>query len=301
MLTDKEKDNQDYKITKLKELIDKLSLEPHSVHSTEVIPSNNASSHLEELSTVNNPDEIMEIKPKRSKRASAVSGRRRFINKKSDDNSNAIEPRFATAEQVYNYALNLLTFRDYSRAEMYSKLLQKGAEENFAQLTVSKLLEYNFLNEERYAFRVYEMWLGKRVYGRAHLKAEMIKRQIAPEFMAMVLSAFTSEMEEERAEAAAELFWQQNRKKIQELEKLNQAEQSVKLDVFDEQFGVLKLPKQKQRKGSAWNIGGYGISGERMVALKKLQSAAGRFMAARGFSSGYMHILLEKIRYDNDI
>lgn len=34
---------------------------------------------------------------------------------------------------------------------------------------------------------------------------------------------------------------------------------------------------------------------------KKIYAAAGRFMAARGFSSRYMTILLEKLRCDNDM
>lgn len=209
------------------------------------------------------------------------------------------ELRFTTSEQVYDYALNLLIFRDYSRAEMLAKLVKKGAQENLAQCAVTKLAEYNFLNEERYAFRVYEMWLGKRVYGRNHLQAELRKRSIERECIVKIMETFTAEQEAERAEAAANLFLQQHKKKLQELDSLSKEEDFAESDNEE-----LCAPSVKQRhifKGGRSRSGGLGRAAERMAALKKLQSAAGRFMAARGFSGRYMHILLEKLRNDNDM
>lgn len=202
------------------------------------------------------------------------------------------EERFTTADQVYNYALSLLTFRDYSKAEMLSKLIKKGASENFYRSAMAKLLEYNFLNEERYAFRVYEMWLEKRIYGRSHLQAELKKRNIEADAIAKVMEAFTVELETSRAENAAELFMQQNRKKLQELKQF---------DIEDADDSCEECISSLQSK-SSFRAGKFSSkSAKRYAARQKLQAAAGRFMAARGFSGRYMHILLNKLHCDNDM
>lgn len=218
--------------------------------------------------------------------------------------------RFTTANQVYEYALNLLTFRDYSKAEMLDKLIKKGAAENFAREAIIKLVEYNFLNEERYALRVYEMWLNKRVYGRMHLQAELKKRCLEQDAAAKVLDKFTSAIEEQRAEAAAELFLQQNRKKLQELQNLQkedndfaEEEEVVEPEAGDCkgcQYGK-KGTKKASKWGSRWSCGRNNKAAARIVALNKIQAAAGRFMAARGFSARYMYILLSKLHIGNDM
>lgn len=200
--------------------------------------------------------------------------------------------RFTTADQVYNYALSLLTYRDYSKAEMLSKLIKKGSSEDFSRLAVAKLLEYNFLNEERYAFRVYEMWLEKRIYGRAHLQAELKKRNIETDAIAKVMEAFTLDVEAARAENAAEVFMQQNRKKLQELKQLDNEEEN---DSYEE--CISSLQSKTHFKAGKFS----SKSAKRYAARQKLQAAAGRFMASRGFSARYMHILLNKLYCDNDM
>lgn len=218
--------------------------------------------------------------------------------------------RFTTANQVYDYALNLLSFRDYSKAEMLDKLIKKGAAEEFAKEAIVKLLDYNFLNEERYALRVYEMWLNKRVYGRMHLQAELKKRSIEQDAAAKVLEKFTLAIEEQRAEAAAELFLQQNRKKLQELQNLQQEEADyADADDFvrqeETQYSSLQKSKKNTKKlsrwGNRWGASKNSKAAARMAALKKVQAAAGRFMAARGFGARYMHILLSKLHMSNDM
>lgn len=202
------------------------------------------------------------------------------------------EARFTTADQVYNYALSLLTYRDYSKAEMLSKLIKKGSSEDFSRLAVDKLLKYNFLNEERYAFRVYEMWLEKRIYGRAHLQAELKKRNIETDAIAKVMEAFTLDVEAARAENAAEVFMQQNRKKLQELKQLDNEEEN---DSYEE--CISSLQSKTHFKAGKFS----SKSAKRYAARQKLQAAAGRFMASRGFSARYMHILLNKLYCDNDM
>ena len=153
--------------------------------------------------------------------------------------------------QVYDYALNLLTFRDYSGNDMLLKLERKGAEKLLAEKAVAKLKEYNFINEERYAHRVYESWLSKRYYGRQHLEAELHKKHVCVQYIPQILEEFTEDEEAERAEIACQQFLQKNARKLQQVD-------------------------------------------------QKLQAAAVRFMAARGFSGRNAYVILDKLRNSNE-
>ena len=99
--------------------------------------------------------------------------------------------KFTSAQQAYDCALDLLSYRDFSKQKMQERLQQKGADEEQAQQALTKLQEYGLINDERYAQRVYEGWLNKRCYGRQHLSAELSKRGIGPELSQQVLAQFT--------------------------------------------------------------------------------------------------------------
>ncbi len=162
--------------------------------------------------------------------------------------------QFASAQEAYNCALDLLSYRDYSNKKMLERLQLKGADAEQARESVAKLESYGLLDEERYSRRVYESWLTKRCYGRKHLQAELAKRGIRAEIAADILALFTPADEEQNAQRAAELFCQRNRRRLtQEADK------------------------------------------------KKIYAAAGRFMAARGFSARYMHIILDRLHFDDDM
>ena len=148
---------------------------------------------------------------------------------------------------------------------MRERLQQKGADEEQAEEAIQKLQHYGLLDEERYAARVYEGWLHKRCYGRLHLQAELNKRGIRPEIVQQVLEQFTQDLEQQQAENAAELFLERNKNKLAEA-------WAKDLDA-----------KAKQ------------------LLQNKIYGAAGRFMAARGFSSRYTQILWEKLQLNTDI
>ena len=137
------------------------------------------------------------------------------------------EEGFTGAQQVYDCALDLLSYRDYSHKDMVERLQRKGATKAQALEAVAKLENYGLLNEVRNAQRVYEAWLAKR---------------------------FTPDIEEQQAENAAQLFVQRNQRKL-----------TAETD------------------------------------NKKIYAAAGRFMAARGFSSRYVHIILGKLHFSDNI
>lgn len=64
------------------------------------------------------------------------------------------EEGFTGAQQVYDCALDLLSYRDYSHKDMVERLQHKGATKAQALEAVAKLEDYGLLNEERYAQRV---------------------------------------------------------------------------------------------------------------------------------------------------
>ena len=134
-------------------------------------------------------------------------------------NKNKLE----TEMQVYDYALNLLTFRDYSANDMLIKLEQKGADRLLAEKAVAKLKQYDFINEERYAQRVYEAWLSKRYYGRQHLEAELHKKHVLEIYIPLIMEGFTEEEETARAELACQQFLQKNARKLKQVDQKLQA------------------------------------------------------------------------------
>ena len=184
---------------------------------------------------------------------------------KSEQDTNPKVEGFASAQEAYDCALNLLSYRDFSKQKMLERLQQKGADEEQAEEAIEKLQEYGLINDERYANRVYEGWLNKRCYGRQHLAAELAKRGIDSELSQKIMARFTPELEAEHAACAAELFKQRNQAKL----------------------------AQAQREELS--------AQERMLAQRKIYAAAGRFLASRGFSARYMQVLWEKLEVNTDI
>ncbi len=132
----------------------------------------------------------------------------------NQSSKNKAKEKFTSAQQAYDCALNLLSYRDFSKQKMRERLQQKGADAEQADAAIEKLQYYGILDERRYAVRVYEGWLNKRCYGRLHLQAELQKRGIAGELAQEILERFTPELEAQQAENAAELFWQRNKNKL---------------------------------------------------------------------------------------
>ena len=86
---------------------------------------------------------------------------------------NRSSKNLTTEQEAYDYALDMLSYRDYSRKDMELKLKRKGADAGIIKRTIQKLLEYGFLDEKRYGQRVFEAWLSKKYYGRSHCRKKM--------------------------------------------------------------------------------------------------------------------------------
>ena len=61
------------------------------------------------------------------------------------------EMDFDSATEAYLKSLDLLKFRDHSEFDMKTKLMKKGFSESAADAAVNRLVELNFINNERYA------------------------------------------------------------------------------------------------------------------------------------------------------
>ena len=114
---------------------------------------------------------------------------------------NASKP-LTTSDEVYEYALSLLDRREHGEKELVQKLQRRCPSTGLIRETVTKLKEYDLLNEERYAKRVFESWRARKVYGRLHLQAELLKKQVGEAYIPVILSMLSEEEEAQRVKAA---------------------------------------------------------------------------------------------------
>ena len=77
-------------------------------------------------------------------------------------------------------ALALLDRRDYSRAELLKKLLEKGVDEDEATEAVDRLAELGFVDDARYAPIVVRHYAAKG-YGARRVQQELARRGIPKE------------------------------------------------------------------------------------------------------------------------
>ena len=78
-----------------------------------------------------------------------------------------------TSDEVYEYALSLLDRREHGEKELVQN-----------------------------ARRVFESWRARKVYGRLHLQAELIKKQVSEAYIPVILSMLSEEEESWRVQAA---------------------------------------------------------------------------------------------------
>ena len=114
---------------------------------------------------------------------------------------NASKP-LTTSNDVYEYALSLLDRREHGERELVQKLKRRCSSMELIREAVAKLKEYDLLNEERYARRVFESWRNRKVYGRLHLQAELMKKQVGEAYIPAILAMLSEEEETQRVQAA---------------------------------------------------------------------------------------------------
>ncbi len=99
----------------------------------------------------------------------------------------------------FNYALRLLSRRDYSVKELEQKLRKKYSEEEIKN-TIDKLTERELLNEKVYAERLIRKYAFEKKYGYLKIRYLLISKGIESEIFEPLLSAiYDEEKEKENA------------------------------------------------------------------------------------------------------
>ena len=90
-------------------------------------------------------------------------------------------------EQTKNRALRMLDRRDYSRAELTKKLIEKGETPENAGEVVARLAELGVVDDRRYAALVVRQYAAKG-YGARRVRMELQQRGVPRELLDEALS-----------------------------------------------------------------------------------------------------------------
>lgn len=121
-----------------------------------------------------------------------------------------------TYGEAFSFALDKLSYRDYSQEELEGKLQECSCPFPVIQAVIAKLKECKYLNEERYAEGIYRSWLGKKYYGRLHLKQYLGMKFVHPDYQKELLASFTREEEAKRAHDFLSSKWKSLQKKYKD-------------------------------------------------------------------------------------
>lgn len=107
-------------------------------------------------------------------------------------------------ERTFERALNLLSYRPRSRAEMRSRLMEKDwAEEAAVDQVIARLEELGYLNDEQFAANFASSRLTAKPVGRARLRHDMRRKKLSSETIESALDeAYDQQSEEELIELA---------------------------------------------------------------------------------------------------
>lgn len=83
-------------------------------------------------------------------------------------------------ERAKARALRLLEKRDYSKAELAAKLVEKGEDPAEAEAVSERMAELGFVNDENYAGMIVRHYAAKG-FGRARIREELRKRRVPRE------------------------------------------------------------------------------------------------------------------------
>ena len=75
--------------------------------------------------------------------------------------------------------LRLLSYRDHSEKELVTKLVQKGHKREYSVNAAKKLIEYGYINDERYANYLAQSLLERKGMNTHAIKAELLHKGIS--------------------------------------------------------------------------------------------------------------------------
>lgn len=100
-----------------------------------------------------------------------------------------------SSSSPFNYALMLLSRRDYSEFEIREKLKKRYSKEEIED-TIKKLVERRLLSDERYVKRIIEKYAFIKKYGYLKVQYELLHRGIKREIFAFLLDELYPESRE---------------------------------------------------------------------------------------------------------
>jgi regulatory protein len=78
--------------------------------------------------------------------------------------------------RAFEYALHLLDYRDYSSHEMRQKLIKTYKNESLCEAVMKKLEKIGVINDERYAGRLAEKLVVRKLFGLRRARQEMVMK-----------------------------------------------------------------------------------------------------------------------------
>lgn len=121
-------------------------------------------------------------------------------------NENAAAAAKKNKKSAFDYGAGLLSARDYSKAAVLKKMLQKAYSEDESQAAVKQLEEYGYLDDVRYAER-YVQILKERGYGPAYVRNKLAQDGIGRELISR-FCIFGAEEQLKMAQDIADDFMQ---------------------------------------------------------------------------------------------
>jgi regulatory protein len=114
-----------------------------------------------------------------------------------DEDRNVTDPERAR-RKTFDRAVNLLTYRPRSEAELRGRLLEKPwTNPEIVDGVIDKLREYNYINDEQYARGLASSKLRQKPIGRYRLKQDLKRKKLEDDTIEKALDAAYEENPEE--------------------------------------------------------------------------------------------------------
>ena len=102
----------------------------------------------------------------------------------------------STPQRAYQYALRLLTARDYTEARLREKLCGREFAEQDVLSALERMCSEGWVDDQRFAERFVESALASGRYYGSRLRQEMRRRGLSPELVSEVLGRVMEERDE---------------------------------------------------------------------------------------------------------
>lgn len=105
-----------------------------------------------------------------------------------------------TKSNAYSTCLRKLNYRDYSYAELHEFLSeQEELEPEFIKELLDEMVEFGYINEERFAESIYESWLNHSLKGKYYLIIKLNRHKINETVVSCYQEKDTTSLDLDRA------------------------------------------------------------------------------------------------------